>query len=107
MEGNGGLCAAISFGEPEMTRNFEMGRLVSTPAANAFCEENDINLISLVHRHLRGDWGDLCEDDKRANEQALIDGSRLLSSYEFPEGKVWVITEADRSSTCVLLPSDY
>ena len=90
-----------------MMKAFQYGRLVSTPGAIAFCEQNKINLISLVRRHLQGDWGDLCDDDKKANEQALIDGTRLLSSYEFPEGNVWVITEADRSSTCVLLPSEY
>ncbi len=90
-----------------MTKAFRYGQLVATPGAIAFCEEHWINMISLVRRHLSGDWGQLCDHDKKANEQALIDETRLLSSYEFPQGKIWIITEADRSSTCVLLPSEY
>jgi hypothetical protein len=86
---------------------FSYGVLVATPGAIKFCEENSINLISLVRRHLRGDWGDLCEADRKANEQALINGTRLLSCYKFPAGDCWLITEADRSSTCLLLPSEY
>jgi hypothetical protein len=84
-----------------------MGKLVATPAAIAFCDQHLISMISLVRRYLRGDWGNLSASDRKANEQALVDGSRILSSYEFWQGKVWVITEADRSSTCVLLSSEY
>jgi hypothetical protein len=84
-----------------------MGKLVATPAAIAFCDQHLISMISLVRRHLRGDWGDLSDHDKKANDRALVDGSRILSAYEFWQGKVWIITEADRSSTCVLLPSEY
>jgi hypothetical protein len=90
-----------------MTPRFEMGRLVATPEALAFCDEHLIAMIGLVRRHLRYDWGNLSDDDKKANDEALRDGSRILSAYEFPEGKLWIITEADRSSTCILLPSEY
>jgi hypothetical protein len=59
-------------------------------------------------RHLAGDWGDLCPEDRRLNDQALREGSRLLSAYRTARGvKLWVITEANRSSTCLLLPEEY
>lgn len=67
--------------------------------------------MTLLARHAFGDWGDLCEDDCEANEQAVALGGRVLSSYEVGVGpnaaKVWVITEADRSSTCCLLAEEY
>jgi hypothetical protein len=57
---------------------------------------------------MSGDWGDdLCDEDKDANNRALLDGSRILSAYRALDVKVWVITEADRSSTLILLPSEY
>jgi hypothetical protein len=86
---------------------FQMGRLVGTPGAIAFCDEHSINIIDLVRRHLRGDWGDLDAWDKSANDKAINEGNRIMSMYQFPSGKLWIITEADRSSTCVLLPSEY
>lgn len=67
----------------------------------------DVNIRSYLRRHLRGDWGDLCDDDKAANDMALIAGTRIFSAYHTPEGKIWIITEADRSSTTVLTPEEY
>ena len=61
----------------------------------------------LLYRHSTGDWGDLCSDDKDLNNQALVSGGRLFSSYMTTKGKVWVITEADGSVTTVLLPDEY
>ena len=62
--------------------------------------------IALPNRHLSGDWGDLCEEDRQLNDEAVENGSRVLSAYVLTTGeKLWVITEADRSSTCLLLPS--
>ena len=61
----------------------------------------------LIARHARCDWGDLCEEDKALNERALRNGGRLLSAYATRIGRVWVITEADRSATTVLLPEEY
>jgi len=90
-----------------MTPLFPLGRLVSTPGAIAFCEEHLIPLIGLVRRHLQGDWGDLCESDKQLNSEAIQLGNRILSSYVFPAGKIWIITEHDRSVTTVLLPDEY
>jgi len=58
--------------------------------------------------HVKGQWGDLSEDDKQANDEALNQtGGRLLSAYNLPQGKIWIVTEADRSSSTVLLPSEY
>ncbi len=79
---------------------FKMGKLVATPGVLAFCDANSINIISLVRRHLRGDWGDLDAEDKASNDEAVrTEDARILSMYQFPQGKIWIITEADRSST--------
>lgn len=86
---------------------FNMGNIVATPAALAYCEQHKINPLWLLGRHISGDWGDLTEADIQANQDGLDYGGRLFSSYKMGDGKVWVITEADRSSTCVLLPEDY
>jgi len=84
---------------------FELGRVVATPGALDLLTRWDLD--DLLRRHHRGDWGELDGHDRRANERALRDGARLLSSYPVGDGKVWIITEADRSSTCVLLPEEY
>jgi len=64
--------------------------------------------MEFISRHLKGDWGECCEEDRQANEDALQNGERLFSVYRTAKGaKIWVITEADRSSTCVLLPGEY
>ncbi|CAG4925543.1 hypothetical protein [Paraburkholderia saeva] len=87
---------------------FPLGRPVITPSAQALLDEVDISGILLLARHIHGDWGDLSVEDQTANELALLTGRRLLSSYDLPGGgKVWIITEADRSVTTILLPEDY
>ncbi len=86
---------------------FNLGSVVATPAALAFCGKHQVNPLHLLVRHIGGDWGDLEQADVTANENALAYGDRIFSSYNVGDGKVWVITEADRSSTCILLPSDY
>ena len=96
-----------------MMARFRPGRLVAAPGALELLQEAVVDPIDLLARHLSGDWGDLDTDDKAANEQALLDGGRLFSSYTLPdEAKVWVITEAvgddgQRSCTTILLPADY
>ena len=85
---------------------FNPGTIVATPGALELAEQG-IDLLSYLQRHRSGDWGDLCPDDKAENDFSLANGYRLLSSYNTPCGKLWIITEADRSSTCMLLPSDY
>ncbi len=86
--------------------SFPLGHVVSTPNALKQLTQDDIQ--SGLKRHASGDWGDVDEHDRQANERALRDGSRLFSVYHAADStKFWIITEADRSSTCVLLPQDY
>lgn len=92
---------------------FELGRVVATPAALSVLEDSSQRPVELLDRHVRGDWGDLSADDVEANEQALRDGSRILSAYIIASGKkIWIITEAvndegKRASTTILLPEEY
>ena len=88
---------------------FPAGQIVATPGALALLEQANKTPLEFVSRHLRGDWGDdLCQDDKTENELSLKQGFRLLSSYKVTETeKLWIITEADRSVTTLLLPSEY
>lgn len=67
----------------------------------------DMELIPYLKRHNSGDWGDICSEDWELNDDALEDGGRLFSAYETPAGKIWIITEADRSVTTILLPKEY
>lgn len=86
--------------------SFPIGRLVATPGAIEALAHMDI--VKSLQRHLSGDWGDVDDEDRAANDRALIEGTRLLSSYKAENGtKFWIITEADRSATTVLLPSEY
>jgi hypothetical protein len=85
---------------------FLLGQIVATPNALNSVPDNEIK--AALQRHVRGDWGNLDEEDKQANEDALHRGGRLLSSYLTGQNvKFWIITEADRSVTTVLLPEDY
>ncbi len=86
---------------------FTPGQIVSTPAALAACEANSVDPMSLINKHIGGDWGKLSRDDVKANVQAIINGARILSKYPVGDDFVYVITEADRSSTCMLLTSEY
>ena len=86
---------------------FPLGHVVATPGAVDAVRANGIDVLALVHRHASGDWGDLSEHDAQANDHALAHGARVLSAYETAAGRLWVITEADRSATTVLLPSEY
>jgi hypothetical protein len=90
------------------TARFPLGRLLATPGALRALDEADVGALAYIARHQCGDWGDVCADDARANDQALGDGTRLFSVYTLPTGvRVWIITEWDRSSTTILLPEDY
>ena len=85
---------------------FRLGHIVATPAALARLSQDDILLA--IRRHQAGDWGDLSEEDKRENQLSLEKGLRLFSKYCSSKGtKFWIITEADRSATTVLLPDHY
>ena len=88
---------------------FPLGQTVATPGALELLETIGRTPSEYLARHHVGDWGDaLCEEDKQANNDALKHGSRIFSSYNLNDDqKLWIITESDRSSTCVLLPSEY
>ena len=85
---------------------FRLGKIVSTPNALERLTHDDI--VRAIGRHQAGDWGDVDEDGRRKNELALTQGLRLWSVYHAGNGlKFWLITEADRSATMVLMPEDY
>jgi hypothetical protein len=89
-------------------RRFELGLVVATPGALEVLGNLEVSPSELIERHAAGDWGDVPTEDARENELALERGFRVVSSYPLSGGiRVWVITEADRSSTCILLPSEY
>ncbi len=91
-----------------MPKSLELGQIVATPGALAALEESGEQPGDFLARHASGDWGDLCEEDRRENEFSLIHGFRLLSAYRLKNGvKLWVITEADRSATTLLLAGEY
>ena len=85
---------------------FPLGQLVATPNALVHLTEGDI--LSALLRHQSGDWGDVCSDDRKENDLSLEKGFRLLSVYRASSGvKFWIITEAGREVTTVLMPDDY
>ena len=88
---------------------FELGRVIATPDALDALQENNTNITELLIRHVGGDWSNLSDEDRLENEQSVKNGWRIFSSYSLNKtgDKIWVITEADRSSTCLLLPSEY
>ncbi len=87
---------------------FSLGDVVITPGALAAFVAVGASITPFLARHQQGAWGDLDPDDLRANEHALRVRARLLSAYHLPDRTtIWIITEADRSSTCVLVPSEY
>ena len=92
---------------------FDPGRLLATPAALEAIETAGQRPADFLDRHLRGDWGDVPEEDRRLNDEATRDGSRLLSAYTTARGeRLWIITEAAddegrRAGTTILLPDEY
>jgi hypothetical protein len=90
----------------DMAPKFPRGRILLTQAARSVLSDEDINFALL--RHHCGDWGELDPGDRRRNESALVEGERLLSVYRSSKNiRFYVITEADRKVTTILLPSDY
>jgi hypothetical protein len=96
----------------------DLGTVTATPAAleviAAAAGDRPAHelMLELVGRHAAHDWGDVDADDRRANTRAIIEGSRVLSSYQLGDQHVWVVTEAEsdsgtRACTTLLLPSDY
>lgn len=89
---------------------FNLGQIVATPGALALLEKHNMTPMQFLQRHCCGDFGELCAEDKEANNEAIWNGERILSSYRINESetdKIWIITEADRSTSCCLLPEEY
>jgi hypothetical protein len=94
-------CERVSYDTP----TFPLGMVVTTPGVLDAVPPHV--LPTLLRRHARGDWGDMPNEDIMANRRALIDGDRLMSAYQVGDCRVWIITEADRSATTLLLPEEY
>ena len=101
---------------------FALGQLVATPGALELLEQTGFSALALVSRHVHGDWGDCCAEDKATNEAAVRQRMRVMSVYRLVDAEtllqtpldkrsslptLWIITEADRSATTLLLPSEY
>jgi hypothetical protein len=87
---------------------FALGRTFITPGAEEALQIAGQTAIEFLRRHMSGDWGELSDEDVKENEFSLKEGLRLLSAYHTGKGqKIWIITEADRSATTILLPSEY
>lgn len=93
----------IAFNKP-----FSLGRVVATPGALEALERSGQRAAEFLNRHANGDWGEVDEHDRQANDDALANGERLLSVYQTRLGdRIWIITEWDRSVTTLLLPDEY
>jgi hypothetical protein len=90
-----------------MTAPLPLGKVVAAPGALKLLGKSGGHPFDYLARHAAGDWGELRAFDRRQNEVALRDGYRVFSSYDVHAGRVWIITEADRSVTTILLPEEY
>jgi hypothetical protein len=86
---------------------FTLGRIIATPAARETLGELNHSSLDLLRRHMSGDWTEMDVEDQQANREAMVEGDRVFSAYTIQGIKFWVITEADRSATTILLPSEY
>jgi hypothetical protein len=87
---------------------FTLGQIGATPGALEAFERTGQNPLEYIARHWTGNWGELDDEDKEENEFSVEKGLRILSAYNLSDGtRVWVITEADRSATTILLPEEY
>jgi hypothetical protein len=87
---------------------FNMGQIVATPGALRELERSGESPAKFLSRHIAGDWGEVDAGDWQLNDRAVTEETRILSAYRTSRGeKLWIITEADRSSTCLLLPEEY
>ena len=88
---------------------FSLGRTVATPGALALLNRTGTDCTDLLNRHQEGDWGIVCPADAKSNDSAITDGTRIVSAYELgvEREELWIITEADRRVTTLLLPSEY
>ncbi len=92
----------------KLKQPLDLGMVVATPSALEVLKESNQCFLEFINRHRHHDWGDVCQEDWNLNNQSVLEGTRILSSYKTKKNeKIWIITEADRSSTCLLLPSEY
>ena len=99
--------SALSTSSQEFKGLFPLGQIVATPAVIAHFNEHRQSILPLLRRHVSGDWGELCAEDKAENTLSVQQGFRILSRYTVAGETVWIITEADRSVTTALFPSEY
>ena len=94
--------------QTDASPKFDLGQVVSTPGALDALTRYGISPLSLLARHITGDFGDIDQEDWKANIAASQYGSRVLSAYAIaPDAVIWIITEGDRSATTLLLPAEY
>ncbi len=86
---------------------FPLGNLYATSAVAQWASQEGLSLSQIIERHHNGDWGDLCDEDKQANEDSLVHGGRLFSSYLTKGKKIYVISESNRSMTTILFANEY
>jgi len=104
---------SFSTNQNDGSPKFTLGQIVATPEAIVSIEDSGQSPAEFLDRHIVGDWGIVDDEDKAANDDSLIDGSRILSAYNTTKGvKLWIITEAadddgNREATTILLPSEY
>jgi hypothetical protein len=89
------------------TALFTLGRTVQTPYARDELHRLNYSPLNLLRKHMSGDWSEMATEDQQSNREAITEGSRIFSAYTIQGVKFWVITESDRSSTTILLPSEY
>jgi hypothetical protein len=96
-------------GKPEHAPKFTLGRVVATRGVLELMNEQGLQPFHYLGRHVHGDWGDVGDLDKALNEDAVANGCRIFSAYNLADmpDRLWVITEADRSVTTLLLPREY
>lgn len=87
--------------------SFPLGKIVATPGVLKLLDRAAVNAAELIQRHQSGDWGNVPPEDAEENELSVVNGFRILSSYPVGDGRIWIITEADRSCTTLLLPEEY
>lgn len=90
--------------------HFHLGGVVMTQGVGHLIREEGLDPLDFISRHVVCDWGDIPDDDKESNNEALPNGGRLFSAYNlqgYSASRIWVITEADRSVTTLLLPTEY
>ena len=99
--------SSLATSSQEFKPLFLLGQIVATPAVIAHFNEHRQSILPLLRRHVSGDWGELCAEDKAENALSVQQGFRILSRYIVAGEIVWILTEADRSVTTALFPSEY